>query len=474
MSTPASAAPSASLWSLFSPAHLAASLMLAGGISLYAIETYVTATVMPSVVRDIGGLPLFAWVTTLYVACSVLGSIFIAIRPRGMSLNRTYMVGAFLFLAGSLICALAPTMEIVLIGRAVQGFGAGTLSTLGYAFIRYAYPEPLWGKASTLYAAIWGISTFIGPTVGGLFAHDSAWRYAFAIIIPFALAMGTLAPWLLPEGADDRTETKAPVRQMVLLIASVLMVSFAGTTENVSLRMWLVVAAVATIAVMIVVEWNVPVRLLPRGGVNLKKPISRVYIAMFMLLAALVCDIYIPYFLQVLHHVTPLISGYLVALIALGWTIGAFFSANLKGRTMRLAIICGAALEAIATGLLIFTMARDNPDSDLTLLIANTVLLFGMGFGVGLGWAHLVTYVLKLADEDEKDKASAGITTMQSLGSAFGAAMAGVTVNSTGLIAPGGVAGNISAATWLFALFTLPALVALVASISLRKTATDT
>ncbi len=148
--------------------------MLSGGIALYAIETYVTATIMPSVVRDIGGLPLFAWVTTLYVTASVLGSVFIAIRPRGLSLNRTYSVGAVFFLLGSAICAMAPTMEIVLAGRAVQGFGAGTLATLGYAFIRYVYPESLWNKATTLYAAIWGISTFIGPTLGGFFAEGSA------------------------------------------------------------------------------------------------------------------------------------------------------------------------------------------------------------------------------------------------------------------------------------------------------------
>ena len=124
------AADPSSFSALFSRDHIATSLMLAGGISLYAVETYVTATIMPSVVRDIGGLPLFAWVTTLYVTASVLGSVFIAIRPRGMTLNRTYMIGALLLLIGSFVCAVAPSMELVLVGRAVQGFGAGTLATL--------------------------------------------------------------------------------------------------------------------------------------------------------------------------------------------------------------------------------------------------------------------------------------------------------------------------------------------------------
>lgn len=434
--------------------------MLSGGIALYAIETYVTATIMPSVVRDIGGLPLFAWVTTLYVTASVLGSVFIAIRPRGLSLNRTYSVGAVLFLLGSAICAVAPTMEIVLAGRAVQGFGAGTLATLGYAFIRYVYPESLWNKATTLYAAIWGISTFIGPTLGGFFAEGRAWRHAFAIIVPFALVMGLLAPWLLPVGVDDRTETKAPLKQMILLSASLLLVSFASTAEEIGARTWLVVGALTAIAALLFVERRAMLRILPRGGTLLSMPIARVYAAMFMLLAALTCDIYIPYFLQTLHNVTPLISGYIVALVALGWTVAAFTCSDFTGKAMRRSILVGAILV---------TLARLNPAGDVLMVSAAAFLIFGMGFGVGLGWAHLVTRILHLAEPDEKDKASAGITTVQSLGSAFGAALSGVIVNSTGLVSPGGVEGAASAATWLFMLFALPAVLAAFAAFSLPE-----
>ncbi|PVE53133.1 MFS transporter [Rhizobium rhizogenes] len=468
MSSPG-APSSTSLWTLFSARHLGASLMLSGGIALYAIETYVTATIMPSVVRDIGGLPLFAWVTTLYVTASVMGSVFIAIRPRGLSLNRTYSVGAVLFLLGSAICAVAPTMEIVLAGRAVQGFGAGTLATLGYAFIRYVYPESLWNKATTLYAAIWGISTFIGPTLGGFFAEGSAWRHAFAIIVPFALVMGLLAPWLLPAGVDDRTETKAPLKQMILLSASLLLVSFASTAEEIGTRTWLVVCALTAIAALLLVERRATLRILPRGGTLLSMPIARVYAAMFMLLAALTCDIYIPYFLQNLHNVPPLISGYIVALVALGWTVAAFICSDFTGKAMRRSILVGAILEAVCIGMLAVTLARLNPSGDVLLVSAAAFLIFGMGFGVGLGWAHLVTHILHLAEPDEKDKASAGITTVQSLGSAFGAALSGVIVNSTGLVSPGGVEGAASAATWLFMLFALPAVLAAFVAFSLPE-----
>src|SRR6478736_2684725 len=97
-----------SVFRLFSTPFLPATLMLGGGVTLYAVETYITATIAPSIVRDIGGLELFSWMTTLYVAAAVLGSIFVAMRPRGTGLRTVYVAGAIVFAAGSLVCAVAP------------------------------------------------------------------------------------------------------------------------------------------------------------------------------------------------------------------------------------------------------------------------------------------------------------------------------------------------------------------------------
>lgn len=458
-----------SVFQLFTPSLLPATLMLGGGVTLYAVESYITATVAPSIVRDIGGLPLLAWVTTLYVASAVLGSIFVAMRPRGMGLRSAYVCGALIFGTGSLVCAAAPVMEVVLAGRTVQGFGAGILAALAYAFVRFAYPEPLWPKASTLYAAIWGAATLLGPSAGGLFSEGSAWRYAFIILVPLGLLMAVLAPWLLPKATDDRAHGKTPILQICLLLAAVLLVSIAGTVEHTGTKAALIALSVIAISLMLVTERRGTNRLLPTGAVTLAKPVARVYLTMFALLLVLTSDIYIPYFLQVLHGVTPLVSGYLTALVALGWTLAAFFSASFTGRRASNAIIAGCIVEALATvGLAIF-LARDNQMASLAILGPAAVAMLLMGFGVGLGWAHLVTKVLRLVSSAEQDKASAAISTVQSLGSAFGAAIAGVIANGTGLVTPGGIAGSISAAHWLYALMALPGLIAITASLTLSS-----
>lgn len=460
-----------SLFRLFLPEHLAATMMLAGGVTLYAVESYITATIAPSIVRDIGGLALFSWVTSLFVAAAILGSIFVAMRPRGIGLRAVYVIAALVFGVGSLIAAVAPSMPVVLIGRSVQGLGTGALAALGYAFIRVVYPEPLWPKASTLYAAIWGISTVIGPTLGGFFSSGSSWRYAFIVLVPLGLLMAVLAPRLLPDVKDDRDQVKTPVAQIGLLLAAVLLISAAGASETTAVKVALIAASVIAVSAMFLIERRSRNRLLPFGAVTFSKPISRVYLAMLAMTIVLVSDVFIPYFLQTLHGVTPLVSGYLVALVAVGWTFAAFLSSSLTGRRAYLAIVGGALIEAAATASLTVFLARDNPQAHMLLLVPAATAMFMMGFGIGLGWAHLVAMVLKLVASNEQDKASAAIPTMSSLGGAFGAAFAGVIANSAGLVEPGGISGALSAAHWLYLLMALPGVLAVGVSLTLKRVA---
>ncbi|MGM5054113.1 MFS transporter [Rhizobium sp. 814_E9_N1_1] len=459
---------SSSVFRLFLPEHLPATLMLAGGVTLYAVESYIMATIAPSIVRDIGGLALFSWVTSLFVAAAVLGSIFVAMRPRGIGLRSVYVIAALVFGVGSLIAAAAPSMPVVLIGRAVQGLGTGALAALGYAFIRFVYPEPLWPKASTLYAAIWGVATVIGPTLGGFFSSGHTWRYAFIVLVPLGLLMAVLAPRLLPKVEDDREQEKTPVAQIGLLLAAVLMVSAAGAIETTGAKAALIAASVIAVATMLLIERKSPNRLLPSGAVSLSQPISRVYLAMLAMTVVLVSDVFIPYFLQTLHGVAPLLSGYLVALVALGWTFAAFLSGSWTGRPAYRAIVIGALIETAATASLAIFLASDNSEGHMLLIVPAAIGMLMMGFGIGLGWAHLVAMVLRLVADNEQDKASSAIPTMSSLGGAFGAAFSGVIANGAGLVDPGGVAGSISAAHWLYVAMALPGIVAIVAAMTLR------
>ncbi len=169
---------------LLAPGNRLGAAVLAGSVAVNAIEVYVGSTLMPSVVTDIGGIDLFAWVTTVFVVASIAASMFAAVRPFGLGPRHNYLIATAAFAIGTLICGAAPSMPVLLVGRAIQGFGAGLLGALVYMMVRLVFPERLWARAFALVSSMWGIATLVGPAIGGVFAEFGAWRWAFFALIP--------------------------------------------------------------------------------------------------------------------------------------------------------------------------------------------------------------------------------------------------------------------------------------------------
>lgn len=152
---------------LLSGANGVRSLALAGGVVLHAINVYIATTILPSVVKDIGGLDYYAWNTTLFVAASILGSALSARWLTGMGPRGAYMAATLVFAGGALICAFAPSMAVMLTGRLIQGLGGGLLFALSYAMIRLVFAQALWPRAMALVSGMWGWPPWSVPPSGG-------------------------------------------------------------------------------------------------------------------------------------------------------------------------------------------------------------------------------------------------------------------------------------------------------------------
>src|ERR1700759_2666996 len=182
-----------------------------GGVGLQAIEAFIGTAMLPTVVRDIGGLDLFAWTTTLFIVASILATIFAATRPAWIGPRTASLIAASGFALGSLICGLAPSMPVLLAGRFVQGLGAGLLVSTSLAMIRLVFSQPLWPRAMALNAMVWGVATLLGPAIGGIFAQYDMWRWAFLAIVPLA-ALLALGAWLiLPAHEATQRRAAAPI-----------------------------------------------------------------------------------------------------------------------------------------------------------------------------------------------------------------------------------------------------------------------
>lgn len=446
---------------LLGPKHLGASTVLAGGVALYATNEFLTISLLPSAVAEIGGHRFYAWVTTVYLVASVIaattvGAVLSRLGPRG-----SYLAGLAVFGAGSLLCAVAPTMELLLVGRTVQGAAGGLLAGLGYAVINSALPQSLWVRASALVSAMWGVGTLLGPAGGGLFAQFGSWRWAFGVLAILTAAMAGLVPVALPGRSATRAESPAlriPVWSLLLLGAAALVISVAGIPRNPVLTAVLLAGGLGLIGVFLVVDRDRSARsvsVLPptafRAG-----PLKWIYLTLGLLMAATMADMYVPLFGQRLAHLEPLVAGFLGVTLAVGWTTGELVSASVERRRAVVRVVAVAPLVmAIGLGSAALSMRQDAP---VGVTIGWALALMVTGTGIGMAWPHLSAWAMGAVQDPSAEgaTAAAAINTVQLICGAFGAGVAGVIVNAQH--------DDVTAARWMFAVFAALAAVTAVAS----------
>ena len=443
---------------LLGPKNLGASTVLAGGVALYATNEFLTISLMPSAVADIGGQRFYAWVTTVYLVASVVAATTVHSLLMRLGPRWSYLLGLSVFGVGSLTCAAAPTMEIMLVGRTVQGAAGGLLAGLGYAVINTALPSTLWTKASALVSAMWGVGTLVGPAAGGLFAQFSSWRWAFGILVVLTAAMAILVPIALParRAADvEDTRTPIPVWSLLLLGAAALAVSVAGIPHDVWATAALLALGAALVAVFVYVDRRLTAAVLPPSTFG-SGPLKWIYLTLGVLMAATMVDMYVPLFGQRLAHLTPVAAGFLGAGLAIGWTVGEISSASLSSERVIRRTVAVAPL-VMATGLALGALTQF-ADAALWLVAVWAAALMITGAGVGIAWPHLSAWAMCCVDDPaEGPAAAAAINTVQLICGAFGAGLAGVAVNLTDT-------GDATPARWLFAVFAVLAAFGAVAS----------
>ncbi|WP_461640899.1 MFS transporter, partial [Leucobacter sp. BZR 635] len=204
---------------LFSRGHSATVAVLAGGTVLYAMNLYFTAALLPSIVADVGGAHLFAWVATGFLVAAVVSSMLVARAIAGLGARGAYLLGFGGFALGSAAAALSSGMELFVASRVLQGMGGGLLAGLGFAVIRSALPRALWLKASALVSAMWGIGALVGPSLGGIFAELQAWRSAYGALAAIAVVLGFVALKALPrKGQHTAAVEPLPYLSLMALV----------------------------------------------------------------------------------------------------------------------------------------------------------------------------------------------------------------------------------------------------------------
>lgn len=434
-SAPAAAAaepPAKAEWKeLFRSGQTIYSLLVLGGVALHALNVLIIAIVMPTVVADIGGAAFYAWPAMLYTIGAIIGAASVGPVWNRVGPRRGYALSGFGFMLGTLGCALAPDMATLVAFRGVQGYASGLIAGGGMALVSGLFAPGLRTRIIAMNQGIWMVAQLFGPAVGGGFAEIGWWRGSFWTMIPILAAFCALAWLKLPDelpGDAGRTGARAfPIGRLLLLAAGVFCVALAGSFHGALARGALVLAGIILLALTFRLDRTSQNRLYPTGAFSVRSPVGLgLWILLIGGLVQTSVPMFLPLLLQVVHGVTPLFVSFVSIGISFGWTIGTFTVSGWSGARERFALLIGPLL--MMAGLAGVALTATQP-----MLVVLTLSAILLGIGVGTHNVHLLARTIGFAAPGEERITAAALPSCRSLGTALGAAIAGVMANIAGL-----------------------------------------
>ena len=448
---------------LLQPAWLPAVAVLVGGVLLQSMNVLMLATVLPTVVDNLGGATLMSWTSTAFLASSIVAATCTGYLSAVMGPRTVFCTGALIFGAGALTCALAPSMGHMVAGRFVQGFGGGLLVAMAYVLVRNTFPETLWARGFALLSAAWSMSILVGPLIGGAFARYGNWRGAFFAVTALAVVLALVAWRALPASATSGQGARVPGLRVALICAAIAAMSLMAIAPQAPAKAGLFAVAVAALALNLRIDRRARRPLLPTDAFSLHSATGAgLWLALLVAVAYSPLQVFVPIFLQSLHGLDPLAAGYMVAGASFGWTGMSLVVAGAAAQRADRLLVAGPVMMAL--GLLgVALLMPIEPAPIVFPAIALT------GGGIGACWAFIAQRVMSGARAGEGDVAASSIATVQQMGFALGAALAGMVANVAGLSAGLGRSDVANAAFWVPTSFVLAALAAIAVGLRLAQ-----
>lgn len=442
-------APGSTGGGLFAPHRRQLVIGLVLTVTLVAFEAMAVAAIMPDVKDDLGGLSLYGWVFSGFFLASLLGIVVAGQLADSRGLVLPYAVGLGLFSAGLVVGGAAGSMPMLVVGRLLQGFGAGAIPAIAYASIGRGIPGPLRPKMFAVLSTAWVVPGLVGPSAALLVEHTLSWRWVFLILVPLVVVAGVMTVPALaamgpPEGAELEDEAHAVrraaqnlrVRQVLLLVVGVGAAFVAASGVPVPVAVVLLLAGVP-------LAINSLVHLLPDGTLRLERGIpATVAVRGLLTFGFFAADAYVPLAVVDGRGGSSWIAGAALTVSALTWSAASWIQANLIDR------IGPRALDRIGFGALASGIAVMLGVA-LGLPVALAVVAWAIaGFGIGIAYAPQAVTVLASAKPGEEGSASAAIQLSDAVGIALGTGVAG------GIISLGDARGWAvdHSVTWVFTL----------------------
>jgi EmrB/QacA subfamily drug resistance transporter len=409
--------------------QIVAAVML--GLFLAALDQTIVGTALPRIVTDLRGNEIYTWAFTAYLLTATISGPIYGKLSDLFGRRPVLLFAVAVFLLGSLLSGFSREMWQLVAFRAVQGLGAGALFPIALAVIGDMFDAAERGKYQGLVGAVFGLSSLIGPAIGGLITDNIGWQWVFFVNLPigavvFAVIWRTL-PSIRPSAAAPRIDYLGASVLVAALVPILVGLTNKQTGEwgdpavGGLIAIGLAISAVFVWIESRAVEPIVPIALFRNRAFTIS------VVAMFMASMAFFAPVvFLPRWFQVVGGASATQSGYQILALLGGLIVSAIASGQIVARTGRYKPLALGAPVVLAIGL--FLLSNLRADTPLPLLWS---WMFVTGLGVGPMFAIFTLVVQGAVAPRQIGTATSSLTLFQQVGGSVGLAAAGTVFGST-------------------------------------------
>lgn len=402
-------------------AHGNTALVLTGilfTIILAGIDTTVVSTIMPVAMEELGSPELYAWTFAAYILATAVSMPIWGPGSDRWGRKRTFLAGVGVFVAGSLACALAPTMGWFIAARALQGVGAGAVISLPFIVLGVVFPPEKRGRALGVVSSAWAVASVAGPLLGAVIVSTVSWRWAFLLNLPVGAVAAFLVARGMRESVGDR-EGRFDLAGSLLagLAGSALIWGFTDMGEGKAglLQAALLAGGAALLAVFVWHEARAPRPILPLSLFRHRGYSSAMGASFLTFFSAFGLTAYLPIVTSQVFPGDARALGFVIGGFTIGWSVFAFAAGRLVHRVGERPLgLLGIALHA--AGLLALLVAFGHG------LVTAVAAGFLAGAGMGVLSPGLTTTVQNSVEVRRMGSATTSQQFVRQLGAALGVA----------------------------------------------------
>jgi len=391
---------------------------------LASMESTVVATAMPTIVGQLGGLEHYSWVFSAYMLASTTTVPLYGKLSDLYGRRKLYVIAMILFLSGSILCGQVNSMTQLILARALQGIGAGGIMPLAFILIGEMFSLEQRAKMQGFFSGVWGVSSIIGPLLGGFIVDNLSWNWVFYVNIPPGLLAAGLVAIAWRDQAQSHARPAVDYAGAALLTASVVALLLGLFEFGTSTSWSLIAASVVLFILLLWVESRATDPILPIPLFRDRLFATSITHGVLSGWAMFGSVSFIPLFVQSVLGASPTEAGITVTPMLLGWVTASIIGTRLllKVGYRRLAIT-GTTLLAVGA----FLMSRVDVNTSRALLM--TFVTF-MGIGMGFSIPPFLIAVQTTVERRQLGTATSTMQFSRSIGGTLGVSVMGAALSA--------------------------------------------